>query len=145
MLEPTIKLIARQRGITLIEAMISMLIIAITTAGSLYVVSRANVAKTQMGMENIAVQQMRAILMEHKSGGSDICTTAPVLNLPGVAVQPTLAVAGCAVVAGAEVKVGSEVVHIIPGTPSPMPGRIVLTASHNDTSVLASDITVGGT
>lgn len=140
----------RQRGISLIEALISLLIIAITTAGSLYIVSRANVTKTQMSMQQIAVAQMRNLLMNHGSPGVNACALDNKLDLPGVADgdQPLISASGtCAEPAGAAA-VKIQGVNVNAGTietPATMPGRIILTAIHNDKkNILAADIVVGG-
>lgn len=52
-----------QKGLALIEALISMLILSITAAGSLYIIGRANVSKTQMSLQYLAVQQLRQELI----------------------------------------------------------------------------------
>ena len=77
---------AQQRGIALLEALVSMIIITIACAGSLYVVSHANVTKTEMSMQHITVQKMQQVLSTH-NGASDsgACMASWHIDLPGVA------------------------------------------------------------
>lgn len=127
------------RGIALIEALISMLLIAITVAGSLYVVNRANTTKTEMSLQEIAVHQLRSKLMNHGSGGADLCANAGNIIIPnGTEDGHTVAVtvdSGC-------VDAATPVAVTVGGTEiTGMHGRIAL--SINDAS-LGGQIIVGG-
>lgn len=135
-----IKNIPQERGIALIEALISMLIIMLSVAASLYVVSRANVAKTEMSMQSIATEEMRKLL---KDGNP--CAANLTLHLPGVSgAQPVISATGCGVPSDADaVTVAGSVVKN--SAEENMAGHIVLTAKNDGASkVLAGWITVGG-
>lgn len=88
----SIKSCVSQSGITLIEAMISMLILAITAAGSLYIVSRGNVAKTQMSMQEIAVHELRQRLLTANGVNLATCATPDIRVPNGAGGVATLAV-----------------------------------------------------
>lgn len=131
--------IQHQRGIALIEALVSMLIIMLSVAASLYVVSRANNVKTEMSIQSIATEEMRSLL---KDGNP--CQANLKLHLPGTNItQPVITAIGCdapndtdaVTVDGVIVKNSSDV---------NMTGRVILTAKSDNQSLIAGDITVGG-
>jgi Tfp pilus assembly major pilin PilA len=131
---------AQERGIALLEALISLIIITIACAGSLYVVSRANVTKTEMSMQHITVHTLQQKLSNHHAINNNACAPTWHVNLPGVAQGHRPAVdaqEGCVnAVAGQEVQVG--------GTPIPdMPGRIILMAVDGN-NMVGGNIVVGG-
>jgi Tfp pilus assembly protein PilV len=131
---------SQQRGIALLEALISLVIITIACAGSLYVVSRANVTKTEMSMQHITVHTLQQKLSNHHAINNNACAPTWHVNLPGVADGHRPAVDaqhGCGnAVAGQEVQVG--------GTTIPnMPGRIILMAD-DAFDMVGGDIVVGG-
>ena len=104
-----------------------MLIIAIACGGSLYVVGRANQAKSAMSLQDIAVQQLRSQL----TSGSINCANPGNIILPGVAAQ-----AVTCVTAGVPVTVEGQPVAAVP--------RMVL--SVNNTTIFSGDgiVSVGG-
>jgi Tfp pilus assembly major pilin PilA len=134
----------QQRGIALLEALISMVIITIACAGSLYVVSRANVTKTEMSMQHITVHTLQQKLSNHHATNNNACGEFHV-HLPGhnnaltvnKASLPANATCIPAVAGGGkEVTVGGVVIPL-------MQGRIILTAD-NTLNLLSGDIVVGG-
>ena len=131
----------QQRGIALLEALVSMIIITIACAGSLYVVSHANVTKTEMSMQHITVQKMQQVLSTH-NGASDsgACMASWHIDLPGVADGHRPAVhahKGCTDAAdGDEVKVGGSKIE-------KMSGRISLIAV-DDNDMIGGNVVVGG-
>ncbi len=131
---------SRQRGIALLEALISMVIIAIACAGSLYIVSHANVSKTQMSMQNIAVQQMQQRLINHNGSKTTGACADWWIILPNVTDQnsrPKVTASGCAdLTAGNGVSVEGKVID-------KMPGRIILTATDVG-GILGGNVVVGG-
>jgi type II secretory pathway pseudopilin PulG len=141
---------SQQRGIALLEALISLVIITIACAGSLYVVSRANVTKTEMSMQHITVHTLQQKLSNHHATrvddnacaefhvhlpGHDNALTVnkadPNSNLPANATCVPAVSGG-----GKEVKVDGVVIPL-------MQGRIILTAD-NTKNLLSGDIVVGG-
>jgi Tfp pilus assembly protein PilV len=128
----------QQRGIALLEALVSMIIIALACAGSLFVVSHANVTKTEMSMQHITVQKMQQMLSNH-SEAHNACAAWHV-DLPGVADGHRPAVhahKGCNVAAdGFEVKVGGSPID-------EMSGRISLMAVDGN-DMIGGDVVVGG-
>jgi Tfp pilus assembly protein PilV len=135
---------SQQRGIALLEALISLVIITIACAGSLYVVSRANVTKTEMSMQHITVHTLQQKLSNHHAINNNACAEFHV-HLPGhdnaltvnKADLPANATCVQAVSGGGkEVTVDGVVIPL-------MQGRIILTAD-NTLNLLSGDIVVGG-
>lgn len=86
---PLVKAILRrrskQRGDFLIESLIGLLLMAIIGMGVVFVTSRMSVSQKDMRMQEIAVNQMRALLLNNGTGGINLCATPPSVKLPGVA------------------------------------------------------------
>lgn len=86
---PLVKAIPRrgpkQRGDFLIESLIGLLLMAIIGMGVVFVTSRMSVSQKDMRMQEIAVNQMRALLLNNGTGGINLCATPPSVKLPGVA------------------------------------------------------------
>ncbi|WP_187409791.1 hypothetical protein [Saccharophagus sp. K07] len=76
--------INRQRGDFLIESLIGLVLMAIIGMGVVFVTSKMSVAQKDMRLQEIAVNQMRALLLNNGTGGIDICATPPSVKLPGV-------------------------------------------------------------
>jgi type II secretory pathway pseudopilin PulG len=85
-----------QRGGTLIESLIGMLILGIIGGGIMHSTARMTVAQRDMTVHSVAINQMRNILMSGATpAGGNVCDTAPAINLPGEAEAQQLAVKGC--------------------------------------------------
>lgn len=95
---PLVKAILRrrskQRGDFLIESLIGLLLMAIIGMGVVFVTSRMSVSQKDMRMQEIAVNQMRAWLLNNGTGGINICGATPQVKLPGVD-DITVEVIGC--------------------------------------------------
>ena len=78
-----------QRGTSLIEALIAMLLIALVGSGAIHLTNRATASHTDQQLLTIAITQMRSALKT-----PDICTTPPVIQLPNN-VSLTAQVQGC--------------------------------------------------
>jgi len=86
-----------QRGGILIESLIGLLILGLIGGGIMHSTARLTVAQRDMTVQNIAVSQMRTILMTGKNAlGVDVCIAAPSIQLPGEQGQVTVTVKGCA-------------------------------------------------
>jgi type II secretory pathway pseudopilin PulG len=78
------KSLRTQRGDFLIESLIGMVLMAIIGMGVVFVTSQMSVAKKDMRLQEIAVNQMRALLLNNGTRGINICTSTPHVKLPGV-------------------------------------------------------------
>lgn len=74
----------KQRGDFLIESLIGMVLMAIIGMGVVFVTSQMSVAKKDMRLQEIAVNQMRALLLNNGTRGINICANTPQVKLPGV-------------------------------------------------------------
>ena len=124
--------IKRQRGDFLVEAVIGLILVSIIRQGMLLIASRTAKAQTNLSLQEIAVNQMRAALMQNRSGSIDICGSAPVISLPN-AVSITAEVQGCGTYATVEIN-GTSV--------SDVPNPIRLSVTH---ALLGGQVVVGGT
>ena len=89
-----------QRGGILIESLIGLLILGLIGGGIMHTTARMAVAQRDMAVQTIAVSQMRTMLMTGKnSTGSDICTSAPSVQVPGSSSPVSIQVRGCEPVA----------------------------------------------
>lgn len=76
----------RQHGISLIEAMVAVLLLAILFLGMAHVLARGLVSQRYVNTHNLALLEMREVLQTE----DDICTSTPSLKLVGnVSLQPT--------------------------------------------------------
>lgn len=86
-----------QRGGILIESLIGLLILGIIGGGIMHTTARMAVAQRDMTVQNIAVSQMRSILMSGTTpAGGDVCDAAPNIQLPGTEAPVAVTVKGCA-------------------------------------------------
>lgn len=76
--------LCKQRGDFLIESLIGMVLMAIIGMGVVFVTSKMSVAQKDMRVQEIAVNQMRALLLNNGTGGINICSVAPSVKIPGV-------------------------------------------------------------
>lgn len=101
---------SRQSGISLIEAMISLLLIAVTAVGLAYVSSRSMLTQRYVTTQNLAIIQMREHLKKNE-------VTDPI-NIAGEQVQPYLKVTN------------------IPDSSMPISIRTICTPKNKDTEAL---------
>lgn len=107
---------------------------AIIGMGVVMVTSKMSVSQKDMRMQEIAVNQMRAYLMNHGNGVINVCATPSLnVNLPGVGTVPTV-VQGC----GTSVAATVNGVAITGGVPSPL----FMSVTHEQ---LGGQVVVGGT
>lgn len=124
----------KQRGDFLIESLIGLVLMAIIGMGVVFVTSRMSVSQKDMRMQEIAVNQMRAYLLNNRVGGPiDLCGgDPPPVVLPGVdAAGITMEVIGCGVTATATV--GGATISV------PQPLFISVTSD-----ALGGEVIVGG-
>lgn len=136
----TIKYPAQQKGISLIEALISLLIVAITVAGSLYVVSRASSTKAQSSLQEFAVHALRQKLMTNDGINLTACTATDITIPNGAGGTQTLAVnvvSGCDSDDLATITVAGVTTNI-----DGVRGRVALTV--NNRNLLGGIVRVGG-
>lgn len=87
---------ANQRGGILIESLIGLLLLGLIGGGIMHTTARMAVAQRDMAVQTIAVSQMRTMLMTGKNAtGTDICTNAPSVQVPGSRDPVSLQVEGC--------------------------------------------------
>jgi hypothetical protein len=88
---------SKEQGGILIESLIGLLILGLIGGGIMHSTARMTVAQHDMAVHNIAINQMRSMLMTGKNGsGGDVCTTAPSMQLPGSQDPVNITVKGCA-------------------------------------------------
>lgn len=122
---------SKQRGDILIESLIGMVLMAIIGMGVVFVTSKMSVSHKDMRMQEIAVNQMRALLINNGNGVINVCATTPKVNLPGL--QPIdVVVQGCNTVMTATVN-GVAVANV--------PRPLVISVTHD---ALGGQIVVGG-
>lgn len=86
-----------QYGGILIESLIGLLILGIIGGGILHTTARMTVTQRDMAVHNIAVSQMRTILMSGTApAGGDVCDVAPNIQVPGTEAPVAITVKGCA-------------------------------------------------
>lgn len=85
--------LCRQRGDFLLESLIGMALMAIIGMGVMFVTSKASTSQRDSQMQDIAVNQMRAALVNNGTNNTNICANLPNVVLPvGVA---QVALQGC--------------------------------------------------
>jgi type II secretory pathway pseudopilin PulG len=87
---------ARQFGGMMIESLVGLLILSLVGGGVMHATARMANTQQQQTVNNIAVNQMRSLLMNRtNTAGADICSGAQSLTLPGQTTAVTLTVKGC--------------------------------------------------
>ncbi len=116
----------KTRGSAIVEALVSMILVAILLNGAGYLSSRAIASHTDQQLLDMAIAQMRASI-----SNDDICANAPTVVLPNNVILTTTA-QGCdettMTIAG----------HKITNVPTPL-GLSV------DSDILGGQVVVGGT
>lgn len=124
--------ISHQKGVSLIEALIAVLLVGLMSQGAVYLTTRATATQTTQQMLNMAVSQLRSRLIEN----NNICVLAPVIpdavRLPNN-VSLTAQVQGCE----SEATVSIDGINIL-GVPRPITLRV-------DSPLLGGEVVVGGT
>ena len=124
--------IKRQKGVSLIEALIAVLLVGLMSQGAVYLSTRATATQTTQQMLNMAVTQLRSRLIEN----NDICASAPAIadavQLPN-SVSLTAEIQGC----DSEATVSIDGINI-PGVPRPISLSV-------DSPLLGGQVVVGGT
>lgn len=136
----SIKAQRQQRGISLIEALISLLIVSIAVAGSLYMVGRANTTKAQSSLQEIAIHTLRQKLMSNDGINLTACT-ATAITIPngagGTQTLPVTVESGCDSADLATIAVGGVATNI-----DGVRGRISLSVDSD--ALLGGKVQVGG-
>lgn len=85
-----------QLGGMMIESLIGLLILSVVGGGVMHATARMNNTQQQQVVNNITVNQMRALLMNRASAtGADLCTGTHSLTVPGKSEPVALSVKGC--------------------------------------------------
>jgi len=126
-----------QRGSSLIEALIALIMIALIGKGAIYLTNRATAASTDQLLLSMAVTQMRAALTNPA-----ICTTPPgtppaAVTLPNNPLLP-ITVQGCNVIIDATIDIASTGEVTIGNIPAPI--RLSI-----DDPIVGGLVVVGGT
>lgn len=86
----------KHRGGMLIESLVGLLIMGIVGAGTVHITARMNASQQQMALQDIAVREMRDLLMRHGSGGAlDLCSGSHEIQLSQNHEPIPISVAGC--------------------------------------------------
>lgn len=122
-----------QRGDLLIESLIGMVLMAIIGMGVVFVTSKMSVSQRDMRIQEIVVNQLRAYLINNGTGTIDICNNKPVINVPGIQIDPIkVIVHGC----------GTSVSASVDGvTVADVPSPLFISV---DDAALGGKIVVGG-
>ena len=115
-----------ERGSAILEALVSMALVALVLNGAGYLSSRAIASHTDQQLLNMAIAQMRASIRSE-----DICADAPTIELPNNIILTTT-VQGCD-----EMTVTIDG-HQISNVPTP-------TGLSVDSELLGGQVVVGGT
>lgn len=93
--DPALAPLARQKGGMMIESLIGLLILSVIGGGIMHTTARMTNAQRDLAVNNIAVNQMRSMLMTRTAGGADLCTGNHNMNLPGQTDPVKVNIAGC--------------------------------------------------
>ena len=81
-----------QRGSSLIEAVVALVLLSLVTQGAVTMTARASASQGELRVQEIALTQMREMLIANKSGSIDLCApgSLPAVQLPETAVTPDI-------------------------------------------------------
>ncbi|MEY4589509.1 MAG: hypothetical protein RL497_1585 [Pseudomonadota bacterium] len=83
-----------QAGDFLIEAIIGLVLMAIIAVGVTTITSKVEVGKRQMSVQDLAVSQLRELLVNHGNGTVNLCDSTPeTITLPDATL--TVTATGC--------------------------------------------------
>lgn len=85
----------RQKGSMILESLIGLLILGIIGGGILHTTARVATAQQELAVNNIAMNQLRSMLVSRASASGDLCTGNHSLTLPGQTTATRIAVNGC--------------------------------------------------
>ncbi|GGP26343.1 hypothetical protein GCM10010971_21620 [Silvimonas amylolytica] len=71
-----------QRGATLFEGLIAMLLVAIVGVGLTYVLSRSALSQTTLNAQNTVINQVRTQLMQNTGGMRNLCNVTSPTPIP---------------------------------------------------------------
>ena len=126
--------IKRQTGTSIVEAIITLVLVAILASGAIFVSSKSAAQQGELRVQEIAVSQIRSALINNGTGGINICTTPPIVNLPNgvVLAAPFIEVQGC----------GSTITATVNGTSVTVPEPLRISIDHPS---VGGQMVVGGT
>lgn len=124
--------IKSQKGSSIVEAVIAMILLSIIAQRAVFLSSRAAATQGEKRVQEIVVHQMRSALLQNGSLGNDICMNPPVIQLPNNN-SVTAQVQGCAQTTEATID-GS----IVSGIPQPISLSVTSDAA-------GGQVVVGGT
>lgn len=126
----------RQRGDILLESLIGIVLMSIIGLGMTYAASRAAVSQRDMKVQNIAVSQMRALIVRYGKGlcSTDAAQARVVLPIQTEAIPLN---ATCTDTAG--VSIGGVSI----ANPTSTLGTVVLTTRSTDSGLFGGIIRVG--
>lgn len=134
--------INQQRGSSLVEAIVALLLLAFVSKGAIYLSSRASAAQGEIRLQEMALVQLRSELIEN--GRRTICATdpptTPEIFLPGITLADEIDVRGCDQTITATILAEGE-----PSSSSKditVPAPIVLSVTHPS---IGGQMVVGGT
>ena len=124
----------RQRGTSIVEAIITLVLVAILASGAIFVSSKSAAQQGEQRVQEIAVSQIRSALINNGTGGVNICTTTPVIQLPNDVVlsAPHIQVQGC----------NSTITATVNGTNVTVPEPLRILINH---ASVGGQMVVGGT
>lgn len=86
----------KQLGGMMIESLIGLLILSVVGGGVMHATARMAKTQQQQTVDNIAINQMRTMLMTRSSSsGADLCTGTHSVAVPGETAPVALSVKGC--------------------------------------------------
>lgn len=85
----------RQKGSMMLESLIGLLILGIIGGGILHTTARVAATQQELAVNNIAVNQMRSMLMSRSSATGSLCSGNHSLTLPGQTSSTAITVNGC--------------------------------------------------
>lgn len=120
-----------QKGSSLIEALVSMVLILVVVVGTMFATQEVVKSKTQLSIHTIAINQMQSLLARHNNG-IDLCVGDHVVTVPvgesGENIEVPVTVVNCN--ATSQVVVG--------GTNVTVPSKVYLTAGSDQLAVSSS-------
>jgi hypothetical protein len=123
----------KQTGEALLESLIGMVMMALIGVGIVTATSKMSLSQHDMRLQEMAINQLRTLLMNNNNGTINICVTAPTITLPGLASALTVDRQGC----------NTTVTATVNGAPvTSVPVPLVLSVNHSE---LGGRVVVGGT
>ena len=90
-----------QTGDFLIEAIIGLVLMAIVAVGVTTVTAKVEKGKREMSVQDLAVSQLRELLIKHGNGTVNLCDNTPeTITLPNESTALTVTATGCNTTSG---------------------------------------------